>query len=663
MAIAQHPLAASIVRILDDEGSIHGVGFLAAAGLICTCAHVVANATGAEQGGDMPPGTVVLVDFPFLKSRTLQAEVRCFVPEQPDHGGDIAVLRLLEDSPAGAQARYLHSLKNNAGEPFTVCGFPEDHNEGTWTSGEFSHHLTNGLVQLEGTKEPGSWIQRGFSGSPVWASRKQRIVGMVVATEMDRAAKVAYFAPSDTIQGRCPELLPIAQAFPRKLLGLMLAVILVLSGLLWVSIAGKRPESMSTPSAEANASASPANTTPLPSASSSAQLSPLPDSTIASLTPPVPVAIPTLPPVAPRIRTTIGVARFTNCPDVSSNLMRQLDELFPDQQPPVTVREEQTEIADSKTARARAKLIGTDLMIWGRCDGALLTDNFEILPMHGAPEAYEPPFLSIADPTKEIALPVAHALGLYLYRDYEAAAAGFERIAENEQLPDHVKVMFYLLQGNSLLFLGKERYDDAATAFQTAIDHQPNSAPAYHNLGVAQANIGWERAEMDTALATLSKTLELDATFLLAHVSQGQIWTMLGGRLSETNYFEQAESACNQALESPEPRIRALAEVCIIDIQTNRSVYNPELQPQLSETKLQDLAQPTWSAPFFSIAAAHHAVWSNKRNDTFSRQRALNRLQQYFKEASDDVHLERSKGDYEFAREVMLDELLSENRQ
>jgi V8-like Glu-specific endopeptidase len=64
MSDSLHPLHSSIVRFRDAEGAIVGAGFLATPDLVCTCAHVVADALHLPRETAHLPEQEVHLDFP-----------------------------------------------------------------------------------------------------------------------------------------------------------------------------------------------------------------------------------------------------------------------------------------------------------------------------------------------------------------------------------------------------------------------------------------------------------------------------------------------------------------------------------------------------------------------------------------------------------------------
>jgi len=66
MSDSLHPLHSCIVRFHDAEGAIVGAGFLATADLVCTCAHVVADALHLPRETAHLPEQDVYLDFPYF---------------------------------------------------------------------------------------------------------------------------------------------------------------------------------------------------------------------------------------------------------------------------------------------------------------------------------------------------------------------------------------------------------------------------------------------------------------------------------------------------------------------------------------------------------------------------------------------------------------------
>ncbi len=218
-----HPLHASIVRICDEEGTIHGVGFLAEPGLVCTCAHVVADALNISPKTEQRPEGEVYLDFPFLGGVRGTACIQVWVPMKPNDGGDIAMLRLTSAPPLGARSARLLPVDNLSGRDFAAYGYPNTTDFGQWAYGVLRDRLTNDWVELQGTTAQGYRVQRGYSGTPVWDQRGGGVVGMVVAEDRNPEAKEAFLIPNDLIRRACSDIVSPTLSQPFALLtdGLM----------------------------------------------------------------------------------------------------------------------------------------------------------------------------------------------------------------------------------------------------------------------------------------------------------------------------------------------------------------------------------------------------------------------------------------------------------
>ncbi len=203
-----HPLYQSIVRIRDGTGEIVGAGFLAAPGIVCTCAHVVCDALMLPRETVDQPTLTVSLDFPYINGIPVRAIVEVWVPVQfNDGGGDIAVLRLTSDPPSKARPARLLPMNNLSGREFAAFGFPYTFDFGQNAYGILHDRLANGWVELQGSTTQGYRVQKGYSGAPVWDLHGRGVVGMVIAA--DSEAKVAFLLPNDLIQQVCPDIKPI----------------------------------------------------------------------------------------------------------------------------------------------------------------------------------------------------------------------------------------------------------------------------------------------------------------------------------------------------------------------------------------------------------------------------------------------------------------------
>lgn len=196
-------MGTSQVRIHSVNGDVAGAGFLVAADLVCTCAHVVEKALDLPALVGKEPSGSVSLDFPFLSARpSAWANVVSW-----RHGGaDVALLRL-ERPVEGARAVELVDRTAVWEHPFRVFGYPEGADSGVWVLGSLRARQGTGLLQME-AHLPGPRVTEGFSGSPVWDDTEGGVVGMTVAAH--RGESTAYLLPSadlideHTVLARCP---------------------------------------------------------------------------------------------------------------------------------------------------------------------------------------------------------------------------------------------------------------------------------------------------------------------------------------------------------------------------------------------------------------------------------------------------------------------------
>ncbi|WP_199808666.1 trypsin-like peptidase domain-containing protein, partial [Streptomyces sp. NRRL S-146] len=152
-------LEASQVRIHSAVGGVVGAGFLIAADVVCTCAHVVARAVRMPDNEERAPDQPVDLDFPLLDGRP---RARASVVSWRHGGADVALLRL--DAPVtGARPASLVDGTGVWGHTFRVQGYPVGADHGKWASGTLRAGQGLGWTQME-AHEPGPVIAEGFSG-------------------------------------------------------------------------------------------------------------------------------------------------------------------------------------------------------------------------------------------------------------------------------------------------------------------------------------------------------------------------------------------------------------------------------------------------------------------------------------------------------------------
>ncbi len=208
----QESLEASLVRIRTTDGHVVGAGFLVGERHILTCAHVVSQALGLPDHPPDPPQEVVSLDFPLIPPRTLlTANVIQWCPSQPDGRGDIAGLELPCDPPAGAEVVRFAPAEDLWEHPFRAFGFPAGYDDGVWATGRLLGRQATDWVMIEDVKAQGFAVAPGFSGTPVWDTRLQGIVGMVVAASRPTDLKAAFVLPLDVLVASWPLIEPVTR--------------------------------------------------------------------------------------------------------------------------------------------------------------------------------------------------------------------------------------------------------------------------------------------------------------------------------------------------------------------------------------------------------------------------------------------------------------------
>jgi hypothetical protein len=170
---------------------------------IITCAHVINTALGADWWSSQS-SSQVRVSFPFadgLCRDGLVSRDLWFPPGRENTPGlhDLAVIRLLQDIPAGAGiARLKQSV---AGSEVKCYGFRGEtyqgewvsHPDGQWMVGTVIGPQPGGRSQLDGLRTTGARVERGFSGAGIYSPADDAIIGMVVESDRDAATRVAQF--------------------------------------------------------------------------------------------------------------------------------------------------------------------------------------------------------------------------------------------------------------------------------------------------------------------------------------------------------------------------------------------------------------------------------------------------------------------------------------
>lgn len=197
------PVEHAITRIYDTRHTVIGTGFLVADRHVMTCAHVVNTALGRDRAAADPPTDPITLDFPSADDHEpLTAHID---PDRwlPMGEGDVAVLRLETDPPAGAQCAELGAPGDivRAGVCWTRgFGYPD----GMTTKGEIRGSHGRDRFQIDLNLSSQYSVEEGFSGAPVW-DIQDRVLGMVAEADHSTEGRVAIAISVETLIAACPE--------------------------------------------------------------------------------------------------------------------------------------------------------------------------------------------------------------------------------------------------------------------------------------------------------------------------------------------------------------------------------------------------------------------------------------------------------------------------
>lgn len=207
----QIPIEAALIRVWQG-GTPVGAGFLAGPGQLLTAAHVVADALGRPASTPSLTGRIE-VDFPLLApGRRHTAEVVAWQPIGADDSGDVAGLRLLDPPPERARPLPFARHRALSDAQLVMVGFPPRLELGSWVYGRTGGSVATGWVEILSDDRRPSTLDRGFSGSPVWDTELDAVVGMVVRKVTGAPPRIGYLVPTDRLLPVWPELARSAES-------------------------------------------------------------------------------------------------------------------------------------------------------------------------------------------------------------------------------------------------------------------------------------------------------------------------------------------------------------------------------------------------------------------------------------------------------------------
>ncbi len=215
-------VTAPVAAVRGKDGESVGTGCLVLGRFVLTCAHVVAEAVGADEASPAAPDGTVMLDLPFLGHRGLSAKVAAWYPVRPladlvrDPRADIAVLELEggREIAGGLRPEDIDRRPPLPGSRFLTYGFPDGWSEsGTRADGEVLVAVPGGWLQVRDTQGYGFFIRRGFSGAPVFSvpapgavGDRPRLIGLAAQAEGDERVRLALVLPAQQLCTAWPSL-------------------------------------------------------------------------------------------------------------------------------------------------------------------------------------------------------------------------------------------------------------------------------------------------------------------------------------------------------------------------------------------------------------------------------------------------------------------------
>src|SRR5271165_1002254 len=176
-----------VARILNEDGSVVGAGFVAPRGVVITCAHVVNDALAGRdklEPSKPEPDASVLLDLPWGGGRRHTGKIIDWrPPARPGPGAsnpciDIAVLSLNGAVPEDSAVRPQPPTAVPENTVFRVMGFPDGAADGAPFRGEVRGTDGRGWHHVEAAQAFGRTLEPGFSGAPA-IGPGERLLGIV----------------------------------------------------------------------------------------------------------------------------------------------------------------------------------------------------------------------------------------------------------------------------------------------------------------------------------------------------------------------------------------------------------------------------------------------------------------------------------------------------
>ncbi|WP_440947876.1 S1 family peptidase [Methanosarcina sp. T3] len=204
----------SIVKVLyGEEGEAAGAGFLVGNKWVVTCRHVVESILPSDKISLLPSDTIYLTFYLDEVKQSLKSRVFFLSNEKEP---DIAILKLEDEVPRCASAGKLAIRYDFWNLELKVCGFPSG-DKAEWVSvvGRGRSNLNH--VQIDISQDSAYKIVGGFSGTPVFDTKLNNIVGIVVYKEKAAGILSGGFIPVVKIINLCKKHLIEHKVFGKNI--------------------------------------------------------------------------------------------------------------------------------------------------------------------------------------------------------------------------------------------------------------------------------------------------------------------------------------------------------------------------------------------------------------------------------------------------------------
>ena len=181
---------------LVEDGSPLGGAVWVGGRWVLTCAHVVG-----------PEPRTVMARFSFAGGEPVRATVVSQGGWLAGERGDLALLELERDPPPSARPAPLRPARAVMGHPCAAYGYPAGHDDGVWSRPTVTGENV-GRLQLTAQVAHEHQIVKGFSGTSLFDTEIDAVVGLVATRDRDRDVLGGFAIPMQAVVAAFPQLRP-----------------------------------------------------------------------------------------------------------------------------------------------------------------------------------------------------------------------------------------------------------------------------------------------------------------------------------------------------------------------------------------------------------------------------------------------------------------------